>query len=246
MNLYFLFEGKTERFFYTRFLEYFFGQRLQAVEFADAAQANQYYLVSSAGYPFIYTGSRRGSPGDAALKNAILDINSHPVYDYLIVCLDADNTTVAEREAEFDGYIQQLAGEGIRLNPRCAYQLIVQNRCIETWFLGNRKLFKQNPTSEPLRTYVAYYNVKRNDPEQMGNFDETYTHQDFHLQYLRVMLRERRLNYQKHLPDTVATTDYLEQLVRRAESPEKHIASFAHWLNFCQHLNSQLLADNQS
>ena len=53
MNLYFLFEGKTERFFYTRFLDYFFGQRLQAVEFADAAQANQYYLVSSAGYPFI-------------------------------------------------------------------------------------------------------------------------------------------------------------------------------------------------
>ena len=43
--------------------------------------------------------------------------------------------------------------------------VFIQKVCIETWFLGNRRVIKQNPQSIEYRDFLAYYDVqKKNIP----------------------------------------------------------------------------------
>ena len=241
MNLYFLVEGNTESEFYPKFVDHYFQGKLKRVQDFDHAISNNYHLVGSGGHPYIYTGPKFPDPNAAALKNAILDVNTNPVYDYLILCLDADETTIEDRIVEFNNYIKKFKNEGVVLNSYCEFKLIIQNRCIETWFLGNKKMLKSNPNSEPLISYVKYFNVKTDDPELMGNYSEDYTHQDFHLQYLRAMLREKRLQYKKELPLTVASESYIEQLEKRVAEKGKHLTTLADFFNFCHYVKSKIV-----
>lgn len=242
MNLYFLVEGHTESDFYPHFLNFYFGNKIHRIDTPLDAFSNNYYLIGSGGYPFIYTGSQFPKDNDAALKNAILDVNNNPVYDFLVICLDADELSIEERQLEFQQYIDKLKKEKIILNPYCQFKLVVQNRCIETWFLGNKKIFKKNPSNEPLISYVNYYNVKENDPELMGNFSDSFSHQDFHLQYLRATLRERRLIYKKeYIENTIANKDYLEQLEKRVNEKKRHLKTLADFLYFCQYIKNKLV-----
>lgn len=175
------------------------------------------------------------------MKSAILEVNDNLVYDYLIVCLDTDESTIQERQAELDKYIQKYADEGVVLNEHCQLKLVAQNRCIETWFLGNRKVYSSNPNNEPLISYTRYYNVKVNDPELMGNYAEHFTYQDFHHQYLRKMLREKRLGYSKdNLTNTVAAPNYLEELEKRV-STTSDLQTLADFFDFCRMLREKLI-----
>ena len=241
MNLYFLVEGTTEGHFYPLFIEYFFEGKLNRVGEYGLAKSNNYYLISCDGYPYIFTGSQKPEYDVTALKSAILEVNDNPVFDYLIVCLDTDEFTISERQAEFQKYIQKYADEGVVLNEYCQLKLVAQNRCIETWFLGNRKMYSPNPNNEPLISYTRYYNVKANDPELMGNFAEHFTHQDFHHQYLRAMLREKRMRYKKeNLNNTVAASNYLEQLEERV-STTNHLPTLSDFFEFCRMLKEKLI-----
>jgi hypothetical protein len=240
MNLYFLVEGTTESEFYPKFINYYFNDQLKRVEDFSNAVNNNYFLIGSEGYPFIYTGPKFPEGSYPALKSAILDINTRPVYDYLIVCLDADEVTVSERIIEFREKIEGFKQEGVTLNKACEFKLIVQNRCIETWFLGNRKIYKHNPTSEPLISYVKYYNVKADDPELMGNYSDDFTHQDFHLQYLRSMLRERRLGYKKELPETIVKENYMLQLQKRVNDKGQHLKTLKDFFDFCDYVKANI------
>lgn len=242
MNLYFLVEGTTESEFYPKFVDYYFETKLNRVAEYALAVSNNYYLIGCDGYPYIFTGSQKPNYEVTALKSAILEINDNPLYDYLVICLDADETTIQEKTVEFESYIEKYKNEGIVLNENCKFQLVVQNRCIETWFLGNQKMYSPNPNNEPLISYARYFNVKANDPEQMGNFNEVFTHQDFHLQYLRAMLREKRKTYRKEtLVNTIADKLYLQQLEKRAKLKESHLQTFANFLKFCDYVKSKLL-----
>lgn len=242
MNLYFLVEGFTESDFYSSFVNFYFENKLIRVDKPLDAVSNNYYLIGSGGYPFIYTGSKYPKDSDAALKNAILDVNSNPIFDYLIICLDADELSIEERKTEFSNHVDKLKNEKIILNPYCQFKLIIQNRCIETWFLGNKKIVKKNPNMEPFISYVNYYNVKEDDPESMGNFNENFTHQDFHLQYLRVALREKRLKYDKtYIENTIAKRDYIEQLIKRVNERKKHLKTLYDFFYFCHNVKSKLV-----
>lgn len=242
MNLYFLVEGTTESEFYPRFVDYYFEKKLIQVNEYGLANSNNYYLISCDGYPYIFTGSQKPDYDVTALKSAILEVNDNPIYDYLIICLDADETTIQEKLTEFQQYVEKYEKEGVVLNDYCKFKLIVQNRCIETWFLGNRKIYSPNPSNEPLISYTRYFNVKKEDPEQMGNYSEDFTHQDFHLQYLRAMLREKRKTYRKEgLVNTVAEKEYLHQIEKRAKSPENHLQTFNDFLSFCDYVKSKLI-----
>jgi hypothetical protein len=109
--------------------------------------------------------------------------------------------------------VAQYALDGVVLNSLCELKIVVQNRCIETWFLGNRKMYAPNPNDEKLIAYSRYYNVKKDDPELMGNYLPEHTHQDFHLQYLRAMLREKRKTYNKsNISATIGQNSYIQQL----------------------------------
>lgn len=94
MNLYFLVEGNTEKDFYPSFLDFYFGNKISKVDFSIDAISNNYFLIGSGGHPFIYNGSKIPKDSDAALKNSILEVNANPVFDFLVICLDADELTV--------------------------------------------------------------------------------------------------------------------------------------------------------
>lgn len=231
MNLYILVEGRhTEKKVYPVLIDYFLKRKLQKVKFANEAIQNHYFLISGQGYPRIY---------DEFLKDSIEDIQTNPQYNYLVVCLDADELAVSERIEELEDRIQELATKGVVLPPTCSLQLIVQNRCIETWFLGNTRVYKQNPSDAQLGKCQQFYNVKTHDPEQMGIHPDFDRHAAFHLAYLKKMLSERRISYSKNNPYSVTKAHYIQQLQQRINETG-HLASLKTLLDFFADLDKQI------
>jgi hypothetical protein len=137
MNIYFLVEGKrTERKVYPAWLSYILPE-LKQVHSYDEVEKNNYYLFSAEGYPSIIYEH---------LPNAIEDICLIGKYNYLVVCLDAEENTAHQLKQEIYGFLQ---AENIQLG-NTNLTIIIQNRCIETWFLGNKKIYIRNPQSSPL------------------------------------------------------------------------------------------------
>lgn len=100
MNLYFLVEGRrTEMRLYPRWLSRLL-PHFTRVDYPDMVTKNNYFLISGDGYPRLL---------DVALQNAVRDVNAAQNYDYLILCLDADEATVAERTAEVESHRAELA-----------------------------------------------------------------------------------------------------------------------------------------
>ncbi|MDB9315843.1 hypothetical protein PN462_22215 [Spirulina sp. CS-785/01] len=127
MNLYFLVEGRsTETKLYPRWLQYLVPELTQ-VDNHDDVQKNNYYLVSGQGYPAILN----------YLSTAVEDITEVGVYNYLVICVDADEDSVKERKEEIRTFIEE---QNFELGST-KVKIIIQNRCIESWLLGNRKIF---------------------------------------------------------------------------------------------------------
>lgn len=224
MNLYFLVEGaSTEKKFYPALIDSIFGGELTKVPTVDAVNEaeNSFYILSANGYPQIYTH---------ILKNSIEDVNQYPLYNYLFVCLDADELTVEERIAEFNEVYDRLAQSGTALNDHCEIVLIIQQRCIETWFLGNKKFYKRNSANSEMLDFHFFYNVKTNDPELMGYAEDYETHASYHYAYLKKMVSERRQVYSKKSAQSVCDEKYIAELINRNQI-EKHMDTFGLLLN---------------
>jgi len=132
MNVYILVEGEqTEMQLYPKWLSYIVPELVQ-VESFNKAKKNSYYIFSGGGMPSIYNHA----------INAIKDINSIGVYDYLIIALDAEELSPVRRKEKL---LEHLAKENVELHKNCKLEVIIHNKCIETWFLGNRKVYKRNP-----------------------------------------------------------------------------------------------------
>lgn len=224
MNLYIIVEGKeTEPIVYTAWLK-ILAPRMAKVENAWDVVENNYYLFSSQGIPSIYKH----------VANAIVDINSINAgnkgkYDYLLVCLDTEEET---RE-----YIEKQISKAVKENGEELkdVQLLVfeQKVCMETWFLGNRKVFKANAQDDVLLSYISEYNVRDLNPEDMNNLrPENYsTKAKFHQDYLKRMFRERNIRYSKSKPDEVCNKPFLEQLISRYHDTND-IKTFGCWYEF--------------
>ena len=104
---------------------------------------------------------------------------------------------------------------------------------METWFLGNQSVFKDNPQNTEYLNCIKYYNVGLNNPEEMGNMDPNRfaTTAKFHLRYLKRMLEERNMSYSKNNTIDVQHQAYLHQLIKRFEETG-HIATFGSWYEF--------------
>jgi len=221
MNLYFLVEGKrTERKVYPRWLSHLLPRFSQVDKFDEVVDKN-YFLISGEGYPGIL---------DRHLPNAVRDFNRVASYSYLIVCLDAEESTAVERAAE----VQQRIAE----TPLAVGELrvVVQNRSIETWFLGNRKIVTRAPQSTELLDYIKFYDVSAEDPEQMGKLPGFSTHAQFHGAYLREAFRDKRICYNKHNPGHVTDRPYLDQLLTRVSDEPSHLQTFQSFIGFCKYI----------
>lgn len=228
MNIYFLVEGNsTEKKIYPKWLEYLV-PNLVRVEFHDQVENNNYYLISGKGYPrILYDG----------LENAVSKILEIPKYDYLVICVDADEDSAEERIKYIDEFINK---KEINLgNTRV--EIIVQNRCIETWLLGNKKIFDSRQTLEkPLENYVNYYDVSQDNPEEMGKY-EMRNHADFHYEYLREIFRSKNTVYSKKSPNDAKEKYYFEELQKRVREESEDLKTFQFFLEFCEKIKNNMI-----
>lgn len=224
MNFYIIVEGeKTEMSVYPAWLSLLAPAYTRIANFDDVNE-NNYYIFCGGGIPSIYTH----------VTNAVLDINEinskgGPHYDYLLVCLDTEGEN---RDYIMQQIEKQLKSEGVSLQNA---ELVVfeQKVCMETWFLGNQSVFKENPQNPEYLDFIRYYNVGRDNPEEMGNMNEKKftTTARFHVRYLKRMLEERNMAYSKNNTEDVQQSSYLQQLIKRYEETE-HIATFGSWYEF--------------
>ncbi len=227
MNVYFLVEGKkTEYKVYPAWLSLLVPSLIK-VRLTHEVNKHNYCLFSAEGYPSIIYDH---------IPNAVKDVNNHGSYDYLVVCLDADEETVESRIEEVNNFLKQ---EKIRLK-NTKLVIIIQNRCIETWFLGNRRLIRNNPESLELRKYLDFYNLIDLDPELMGVYPGYSTHAHFHEAYLKEIFSERNIHYTKRNPGHVLESSYLEQLILHTQKEPRHLMTFQTFFNFCNDLKKLL------
>ena len=226
MNLYFLVEGmQSERKVYPAWLSHLLPE-LTRVQSYDEVNEKNYYLISGEGYPSLYD----------FIPPSIEEINLSGKYNYFVVCLDAEENTVAQRHAEIYGFLNQ---EKLELK-NAEIVLIVQNRCWETWLLGNRKIYSKQPQYQPLLDYTKYYNVSVDCPEKMGKYLDFNTHAQFHGAYLRALFEAKNITYSKKRPGDVLKPFYLEQLLTRIEFQPEQLTTFRHFIDFCNILKSKL------
>ena len=226
MNLYFLVEGNsTEKKVYPAWLAYLLPE-LQRVKNYDEVVKNNYYLISGEGNPSIYNH----------IPNAIEEIRSVGKYDYLVICLDAEERNVTDSKQEIYDLLQS---KNIDMgNTQLA--IIIQNRCIETWFLGNRKIYLRNPQSIPLLDCTRFYDVSVNCPELMGKYDNFNTHAQFHKHYLRKLVEAKNISYSEKRPGDVMEQFYLKELLKRIEDKPEHLPTFKEFIQFCNMIKAKL------
>lgn len=216
MNLYIILEGEqTEVILYPKWINYILPNYAQVYFEKDVAN-NNYYMFSARGIPSIYHHT----------VNAIKNINQNPAFDVLIVCLDAEEIGQENRIKEIKDYINK---SGVLLRTDCKIEIVVQNICIETWFLGNRKIVKKIPEGLLLKEFINHYNVVIEDPELMDKLERFRNKADFHYSYFREILKDHNLSYSKSRPNIVLDISFFNELEKRVVET-KHLASFKQFL----------------
>ncbi|MCL9662081.1 hypothetical protein L2089_15410 [Paenibacillus hunanensis] len=216
MNLYVLVEGSTEKHVYPSWLSYLL-PKYSKIDDPFELDDNNYYIFGAEGYPGILDD----------IPNAIEDITEAGNFDYLLIVVDADEVTVAERREEIVTKIQETTFD---LNKVI---IVVQNHCIETWCLGNRKVYSRNPNTANFIECKDHYCVKENDPELMPldtqNNDFT-TRAQYHEYYLKNMLAERNIKYSKgKRSKAIQDRTYFEEMLLRVQQTE-HLNSFREFI----------------
>lgn len=210
MNLYFLVEGRrTEKKVYSAWIHYVF-PHLRKAATIEEVESNHFFMISGNVYPSYFS----------RIPAALEDIVRHGAIDHLFICVDAEEDSVEAKMNE----IGKIISNGPSF-PNC--HIIIHNCCMETWFLGYSKMLRRNPHREQLREFKRFYDVSRDDPEQMGCPPEYEFRAQFHVAYLKEMLRERGLSYTKSRPRCVTEKYYFDALVER-NAKTGHINSFGH------------------
>ncbi|MBF0629081.1 MAG: hypothetical protein HQL91_12765 [Magnetococcales bacterium] len=230
MNFYFLVEGKTEKRIYKSWVESFFCG-IQGKMSIDDLDHDSFFIFSTNGYPF----------QKDLLAKTVQDLQSpKSKVDHLFLCIDADDESVETRAG-------QIAQRLHDLNYTGQYSIIVANRCLETWLLGNRNIKKMkcpneytpsNPTDESSEfpSLRNHFDVHISDPESMPVPDGcNKTISKFHKHYLKELFRYYRFRYSEKDPGITEDPDYLNALIERHQETG-HLASFGHLLHVWNHL----------
>lgn len=223
MNIYFLLEGKrTEMKVYPNWLS-ILAPNINRIKNPYQVDRNNYYIISGKGFPALLNNH---------LKNSIDEVNEIQKFDYLVIALDADEETVDFRRNEVLQFIKK---NNLKLQ-NCKLKIIVQNRTIETWFLGNRKVFKSQPNDIELYNFIKFYNVSIDDPELMGIYKDFNNHAHFHHAYLIKILKERNISYTKKYPRDVIEKHYICELLNRVKVEPTQLNSLKYFFDFCEEI----------
>jgi hypothetical protein len=191
----------------------------------DEMGDRSYVLFGAGGYPKIL-GTSKGCQDKNILGEAIETVIEKGI-DMLVVCLDGDDEGVAGRKRavakKIDGYPAKL---------RNGVKVLVQNKCVETWLLGNGAMYPRK-ASGVFAPFAAHYNVRERNPEYMEK-PETYTDTAsvYHAYYLKRMLKENNIKYSKSKPPhEIKKEGYLNAIRKRAENTG-HLGSFGYFVDF--------------
>jgi len=226
MNLYLLVEAqRTEPKIYPEWLKCLIpGIRRIRDPFllnTDTTLDYTFFIFSGEGFPSLLNH----------LKNAINDINKISRIDYLVIYLDSNERTVEQTRKIVYDFIKK---NNLSLS-RANLVVIVQDYCIETWLLGNRRIYHRTPTDEELLACISHYDVHENDPELMRTVPQGYNCAQYHSHYLKQIFKSRNISYTKKNPGEAATHLYLKELIKRNENTG-HISSFGVFKEFCASL----------
>ena len=228
MNLYIIVEGaKTEMRAYPEWLATLLPE-LSRVDDYQEVEHNNYYLFSAGGIPSIYNHLVHAAEDITGLADR---------YDYLLVCIDSEDLSLVDRKVALEKALKE---RNFSLPTNCKLEVIVHKHCIESWFLGNRRVCSRAPESECFRALKAHYDVGTQDPEEMPLApNQTGTVAQFHAYYLREMLKEKNMRYTKANPSAVLTTSYFQEMKNRTVETG-HLDSFRQFLTFCEQLKEEL------
>ncbi len=230
MNLYFLLEGmQTEPQLYRQWLAWALPD-LREVGHASELEGGGFRLRSAGGYPQILD----------RIRGSVDEVESAGIrLDQFFVCLDAEEESYGQRYARVAKLLEEL-------NPPFRSTVVVQNCCIETWLLGDRSLLRPPPKTAELRDLREYYDVRRDDPEDMPGRTGYATRARFHLAYLKAILRDRqaertrrRFSYNKSRVGYFGQPSHVQALVKRHDETG-HLKSFGHLLTAWRALGADI------
>ena len=215
MNFYVIVEGKTEKIVYKSWIP-LVNPELEYAERISDVNGNNFYLVSGRGYPYYFD----------MIDDAISDINNSGHFHKLVISVDSEDMTCEEKCSEIQEYLRR---------KQCVsdIRIVIQHFCFECWALGNRRVIRRHPTSQRLRTYKQFFNVRVQDPELLPAYpDEELNRAQFAVRYLHATLNERniRITYSKGAPKYICYHKYFAQVKLRSNDTE-HIASFSSFLD---------------
>ena len=215
MNLYFLVEGDAETTIYPIWIDYFLESKMSLCEIYTDVVANHYVMVNG-------RGRKIWNSDSSPIKAAIDEINNNPVFDYLVIVVDADFKTIEERKSDIQTRINEATNT---LPNNCKLKLIIQNRCFETWFCGHIDHFltAKASSNKNIKSYVDAYDVALLDPELMPSLNHLPIGR-YHFAFLHHMLL---LKYSKSSANRILDIPYLERLIKRrkVETPT-HLDTF--------------------
>lgn len=231
MNLYLLVEdGKSGH----KLIDHWMNQlmpNLTRVPSVDDVTDDTYIIFSGLGYPRIL-GTDGTTPQKNILGQTIQTINQSKKFDYLLIFLDADDEGVERRKIitlnKVNNYQQTLC---------CPVRVFVQNKCIETWLLGNRDLFPIE-YSQNFLPFVQHYNVSKLDPElmEMDHRRLVTTNSLYHERYLRQMMQEVGLRYTKSRPHPFMYSDKFIFGLQKRVTETNHLNSLKEFFHFIEYL----------
>lgn len=176
---------------------------------------NSFTIVSGNGYPSYLR----------VVRDAAVDVQRNPQFGTLMVSIDSEEVSPRERRDEVFAVIRDAA-------PTLRPIVIVQDQCIETWALGNRRMVRRFPVDRAHRQWKAHYDVWELDPEGMpAHRAMNLNRAQSALAYFRAAIKDRNasLSYSKSNPAVLSDPAYLQHLMDRSRSTG-HMASF---VEFC-------------
>jgi hypothetical protein len=214
MKAYLVVEGKmSENILYPKWIKYI-NDELKVVSKIEDVVENSIMIVTADGYPHYFE----------IIENGVKDIVQFDIFDKLIVAVDSEDFSYEEKFNEINDFL-------LGLKVPIEYNIIIQHFCIETWALGNKKIYQRNPQNLKLRSYQKLFNVARDNPELLPAFEkENFNRAQFASKYLNLLLQEKynRLSYKKGAPNVVGEKYYFEQLIKRYD--KGHIQSFGKFI----------------
>jgi hypothetical protein len=220
MNIYVVLEGeKAASKLYTSWIQSL-NKALHPINYLYEFSQNNFLIIAGYGQPGFW----------GIVEAAVEDVNKTEVIDRLVIGVDSEDKNLEEKLVE--------AREHVEKNKcRVDVRYVIQHFCLETWLLGNIQLFRKKPQEEDLKRYVAFFNIRVNDPELLTAYvNNSWNRAQFSYEYLRAGIRDKygnwrdewgnRAFYNKHNPGLAGTEAFFYQ-VKKRYIEKKHIKSFS-------------------